>query len=129
MIEQRYDNRNPEPTTNAASDEAVNSEEDYWLKKATDAYITSTDYCRTNVWRQWRKNLCHFRNQHDYATRYAQKGYKGRSKIFRPKTRASIRNAEAAFARALFSNQDLVNITAGDSGSEDQRVVGVVTAQ
>lgn len=124
MIEQRYEGRNPEPEHGESNDPSS-----FWLKKATDAYITSTDYCQTNVFRQWRKNLCHFSNKHDYATRFAQKGYVGRSKLFRPKTRASIRNAEAAFARALFSNQDLVNITAGDSGSDEQRASAAIVKE
>ena len=124
MIEQQYDNRNRE-----SEQTENNDKQDFWLKKATEAYITSTDYCQTNVFRQWRKNLCHFSNKHDYATRFAQKGYVGRSKLFRPKTRASIRSAEAAFARALFSNQDLVNITAGDSGSDEQQASAAIVKE
>ncbi len=125
MLDPATDNRNPDPGI-AMAQEDNPPEQNEWLKKATDAYNNSTDYCKTNVWRQWRKNLCHFRNQHDFASRYAQKGYVGRSKVFRPKTRASLRNAEAAFARAMFSNNDLVNITAGDTGSQEQRASAAV---
>lgn len=124
MQEQRSDHRNPDPALmDEASEKPVNAHHDYWLKKATDAYSVSTDYCRTNIWRQWRKNLCHFQNKHDYATKYAQKGYTGRSKVFRPKTRSSIRNAEAAFARALFSNDDLVNVSAQSTSNPEHRAV------
>ncbi|MCF1431340.1 MAG: hypothetical protein LPD71_00090 [Shewanella sp.] len=114
------DRRNPEPLPSDA-DQSGDEQGNHWLRKARDAYTTSTDYCKSNVWRQWRKNLCHFRNQHDHATKYAQKGYAGRSRVFRPKTRSSLRNSEAALARALFSNNDLVNIKAGDAGSPEQR--------
>lgn len=129
MIEQQYDNRNPDPGLTNADQGTLSETENPWLKKAADAYITSTDYSRTNIWRQWRKNLCHFHNKHDFATKFAQKGYVGHSKIFRPKTRASIRNAEAAFARALFSNQDLVNVTAGDNGSDEQRASAAIVKE
>ncbi len=129
MLEQRHDSRNPDPAITGTDQATLSDTENPWLKKAADAYITSTDYCRTNVWRQWRKNLCHFQNKHDYASRFSQKGYVGRSKSFRPKTRASIRNAESSFARALFSNQDLVNVTAGDNGSDEQRASAAIVKE
>jgi hypothetical protein len=119
------DRRNPDPGSGATEEQSHNP----WLKRAQDAYTTSTDYCRTNIWRQWRKNLSHFRNQHDYATEFAHKGYVGRSKIFRPKTRASLRSAEAAFARSLFSNQELVNITAENSNDDQQRASAAIVKE
>lgn len=129
MQEQRFDQRNPDPALIDESEQNENEQDNYWLRKAAEAYSTSTDYCKTNVWRQWRKNLCHFSNKHDYATKYAQKGYTGRSRVFRPKTRSSLRNAEAAFARAMFSNDDLVNVSAESNGNEEHRAVADVVKE
>lgn len=129
MLEERYDQRNPDPALISESEAKVSEAENFWLRKANESYNISTDYCRTNVWRQWRKNLCHFQNRHDYATKYAQKGYTGRSKVFRPKTRSSIRNAEAAFARALFSNDDLVNVEAQNSGNAEYRAIAATVKE
>lgn len=129
MQEQRFDQRNPDPALIDESEQNENEHDNYWLRKAAEAYATSTDYCKTNVWRQWRKNLCHFSNKHDYATQYAKKNYTGRSTVFRPKTRSSLRNAEAAFARAMFSNDDLVNVSAESNGNEEHRAVADVVKE
>ena len=108
-----YDRRN---------DEQPEAESDNpWLKKATEAYQTSTNYLEQNIWRQWQKNLCHFHNRHDSATKYANKDYIGRSKTFRPKTRSSIRATEATLAAALFSTSDLISVTAGRQGDQQQQ--------
>ena len=124
-MSETFDRRNADPGSGATEEQSHNP----WLKRAQDAYTASTDYCRTNVWRQWRRNMSHFRNQHDHATQFAQKGYVGRSKIFRPKTRASLRNAEAAFARSLFANQELVNITAENSQDDQQRASAAIVKE
>jgi len=53
-----------------------------------------------------------FRNEHAAGSKYLSEEFKSRSRIFRPKTRTIIRKNEAAGAVALFSNMEIVNLTA-----------------
>jgi hypothetical protein len=83
---------------------------DGWLKKANDAQQTSISFSDTNWRKQWTNNLRMFQNKHILGSKYNTEAYKYRSKLFRPKTRTSIRNTEAAGAAAFFSSMDVVSI-------------------
>jgi len=75
-----------------------------WLEQSRHAYQASTDYVESSVRRQWETNLYNFQGRHkDELDR--------KKKIFRPKVRSSLRSHEAALAAALFTNNDVVNLT------------------
>lgn len=93
----------------------------YWLALARDAYENSTDYLDANIRRQWSEAQAHQNNQHAPGSKYYSEAYRLRSKIFRPKTRTNNQSAEAAFAKAMFSTADLVNIEATDDNDDLQR--------
>lgn len=82
---------------------------DLWVERAAEAYETSTTYVDSNYRSQWEEGLAHFRSEHAPDSKYHKDAYKYRSKIFRPKTRASIRANEAACVTAFFSNEDVVS--------------------
>lgn len=86
------------------------SKENSWLKKAADAYDTSTTYVDTNYRTQWENNLRMFQSKHPIGSKYNSDAYKYRSKGFRPKTRSVIRNNESAAAAAFFSSMDTVTV-------------------
>lgn len=53
-----------------------------------------------------------WRNEHHEGSKYLGHGWRGRSKLFVPKSRSSARKAMAASAAALFSTEDTVSVTA-----------------
>lgn len=96
-------------------------DEEYLLTKSRTIYTISTDYLNANVTNTWETNLSHFLSQHAPGSTYGQKSYK-RSKIFRPKTRAFVKQQEAALAVAAFATKDYFDIQAEDKRSDQQKV-------
>jgi len=87
---------------------------DAWLiAKAHEIYTTSTDYVDANITNIWETNLAHFNNEHAPSTAFRGKNWR-RSRVFRPKTRATTKTAEAALTVAAFSTIDVVDIQAED---------------
>lgn len=95
---------------------------DEWLiQKARETYEFSTSYLNANITSTWERNLAHFNNEHAPGTLYRRKGFK-RSAVFRPKTRANIKQQEAALANAAFSTLHLVTV-APVNPADPQQVV------
>lgn len=93
--------------------------ESWLLQKAQEIYTNSTDYLEANITTIWETNLAHFNNQHSPSSRYGKSSYK-RSNVFRPRTRANVKNQEANLAAAAFSTTDLANVEAEDKTNEQQ---------
>ena len=106
----------PEMDTSAQDE----SSPDYWLAIARDAYNTSTDYFDANIRKQLEKNMHAFRSKHAPGSKYHSEQYKYRSKIFRPKIRASIKKSAAACGVAFFSTGDAVSIIASNTNDQKQ---------
>jgi len=83
---------------------------DPFLELAVNCYSQSTTFTDANYRKKWNNNIRHFHSKHHAGSKYLKDAYKYRSKFFRPKTRATIRNNEAAASAAFFSNQDVVSI-------------------
>lgn len=77
-----------------------------FLKLSQEAFDASTAWIDTNWRSEWDYSLKAFRNEHASGSSYLSPAFAGRSKLFRPKTRALIRKNEAAAAVALFSNME-----------------------
>lgn len=101
----------------------------YWLSVARDAYSTSTDYFDANVRKQIEKNVQLFRSKHPSGSKYHTDAYRYRSKIFRPKIRASIRKSAAACAVAFFSTGDAVSIVANNDGDKRQQASAAINQE
>lgn len=97
-----------------------------WLRIAKDAYRSSTNYYDSSLRRQWEKNLAMFQSKHPRGSKYHTEGYRHRSKIFRPKTRAAITRNEAQAAVAFFSTADLINIEAQNPEDPNQAIAAKV---
>src|SRR3990172_9026216 len=82
---------------------------DPWLDRAREAFDTSTSFIDNNYRKDWEDSIAHFQNRHMGGSKYYSDTYKYRSKMFRPKTRASGRQLEAATAAAFFSQLDVMN--------------------
>ena len=81
-----------------------------WMAMAQDAYERSTTYFDNNYRKQFEDGLRMFQSRHTSDSKYLSSSYKGRSKLFRPKTRSMIRKAESSAALAFFSSADLVAV-------------------
>ena len=85
-----------------------------FLKLAKEAFSASTEYIDANHRQDWDYSQKAFRSEHASDSKYSSQEYRGRSKIFHPKTRSVIRKNEAAAAMALFSNMEVADFTPGN---------------
>lgn len=92
-----------------------------WLQRVKEAFSSSTTFVDANYRKQWEDNLKAFQSRHHGSSKYSTEQYKFRSKVFRPKTRAAIRNNEAAAAAAFFTNKDIVSIDAENPSNPIQQ--------
>lgn len=99
-----------------------------WLSVAKDAYNKSDDFFSSSLRKQIEKNIDLFNSRHPSGSKYHQDSYKYRSKIFRPKTRSSIRRHEAAAATAYFSTQDVVKCKPANQ-SDEAAVFGAMVGE
>jgi len=106
-------------------DEEQFSELDDWLQRARDGYRVAEDYFTASIRKQLEKNISIFQSKHPQGSKYHSDAYKYRSKIFRPKTRSTIRRHEAAAALAYFATGDSVTCLPEDPNSER----GVIAAE
>lgn len=77
------------------------------LSKARECYEASTSFVDTNYRKKWEYSLRAFQNEHAPGSKYLSDEYKGRSKLFRPKTRQFIRKGEAATFMTIGNLDDL----------------------
>lgn len=80
------------------------------LKMAKGAQSHADTYASSSVKSAWARAYKAFQNQHFDGSKYRSEAYRGRSKLFRPKTRSAVRKNEASAAQALFSTVDAVSI-------------------
>lgn len=97
-----------------------------WLSLARDAYLTSDTYYGASIAKQIETNISMFNSKHPAGSKYNTEGYKYRSKIFRPKTRSSLRRHESAAAVSFFSTDDILQCEAEYSHNEAARVGALI---
>lgn len=90
------------------------------LRLARDAYTSSTTYFDSSVRKQVETDLNQFNSEHPAGSKYHSDAYKWRSRVFRSKTRATIRKNEAVAAEAFFTTGDVVSISPQDSKNDMQ---------
>lgn len=90
------------------------------LDLAREAYHGSTDYFDTSIRGDIEKDIRRFQSRFPSDSKYQSDAYRARSRIFRPKTRATIRKNEAVAAEAFFSTLDMVSITPQDETDQAQ---------
>lgn len=106
---------------NDTGPEGQKAPDDPWLKIAKDAFDTSTSFVDNNYRKEWEDSIRHFQSKHMRGSKYMKDEYKYRSKHFRPKTRASIRQNEAATAAAFFSQVEVMSVEAKDEQNKMQK--------
>lgn len=86
-------------------------------------YFTNT--CRT----AWDRAYKAYRNEHFSGSKYLSNEYKGRSKIYRPKTRTAVRKEVQVAAQALFATPNVVQIGPGNEADPRQRASAAIKQQ
>ena len=81
-----------------------------FLKRAREAFTSSTSFFDTNYRKKIENSLRQFQSRHPIGSKYYSDSYKFRTRGFRPKTRSFVRANEAKGVIAFFSNRDLVNV-------------------
>lgn len=76
--------------------------------------------------RAWSQSLRAFHNEHTVGSKYTRPDWRGRSKLFVPKTRAAVRKDNAAVAASLFNNIDAINCLAGNEADPRQKAAAAV---
>lgn len=92
------------------------------LQLARDAYSSSTSFFDSSIRRDAEAALRQFQSRHPVGSKYLSDTYRSRSHLFRPKTRAAVRKAEAIAAEALFNQLDLISVRPEDDDSVVQHV-------
>ena len=81
-----------------------------WLGIARDSFEDSTRFIESSLRWQWERNERAFQNRHPPGSKYLSNDFKSRSRLYRPKTRAMIRQGDATVAASFFSNEDVVSV-------------------
>lgn len=100
-----------------------------WETRARNAYRSSTDWTDENYRRQLEDSLRAFNNQHPSDSKYLSDSFKKRSNLYRPKIRTIFRKNEAALCAALFSNLDLIEVSAANPSKVEEVVSAEVMQQ
>ncbi len=86
----------------------------------------SKDYQSKTVERPLARAYRAWQNQHAEGSKYLGTAWKGRSRLFVPKTRSAVRKNLATAAGALFSTEDVVNVSATYEDEDQQRATAAV---
>jgi hypothetical protein len=76
--------------------------------------------------RAWAQSLRAFHNEHYVGSKYVRPEWRGRSRLFVPKTRTAVRKDMASVAASLFNNIDAINCLPGNEGDPRQRGAAAV---
>jgi len=92
----------------------------FWINLARDTFSTSSSYFDANVRTRIINDIRQFQSEHPEGSKYFTDAYRLKSKLFRPKTRSSIRKNEATAANAYFSTEDVVSVRPMDDDDPAQ---------
>jgi len=87
------------------------------LELAREAYHSSTDYFDANIRSDVERDIRRFQSRFPTDSKYVSDAYRSRSRIFRPKTRGTIRKNEAVAAEAMFSTLDIVSVSPAEESN------------
>lgn len=97
-----------------------------YLGLARDAYSTSTSFFDSSIRSQMEAAIRQFQGVHPTGSKYHSDAYRSRSRLFRPKTRATVRKNEAVAAEAFFSTQDVVSVEAEEDSDKRKQANAVI---
>lgn len=83
-----------------------------WLAIARDSFTSSCSYFDITVRPEVETSIRQFQGRFSRGSKYLTEQYRLKSKLFRPKTRSSIRKHEATAVNAFFSTEDVIAVRA-----------------
>lgn len=86
----------------------------------------SKDYQKRTVEKSLGRSYRAWHNEHAEGSKYLGTAFRGRSRLFVPKTRSAVRKNLATAASALFSTEDVVNVSAEYEDDPVQRSTAAV---
>lgn len=95
-------------------------------KVGREIWDSSTNWLNAGRRARWNDNLRAFQSLHPSGSKYLSRDYSYRSSLYRPKTRAMVRKAEAQTGAAFFSNEDVVSIRAEDDDDPKQQASAAI---
>ena len=93
---------------------------------AVQAISTGQSHLANGVRARWISSQQAYNNKHFDGSKYNSKRFRGRTHLFRPKTRSAVRATMQTAANALFANPDVVSISAGDDQDPQQRASAAI---
>lgn len=98
------------------------------LQLAQEAQGQAQTYVQQTVRAYWARSQKAFQNKHFDGSKYHSHEYRGRSKLFRPKTRTAVFKKMATAAQALYSTSDVISVQPQDE-SDDYQVASAQLKQ
>lgn len=93
------------------------------------AYRQGLDYQQQTLQGRWAGAYNAWNNKHQGDSKYNQARYRGRTKLFRPKTRATARKKSAEAAAALFSTAGVVIVGAANEADDMQAASAAIVQE
>jgi hypothetical protein len=93
------------------------------------AYTQGINYQQNVLQPKWRASAASYNNQHFTGSKYLSPRYRGRTHLFRPKTRSAIRRKSAEAAMSLFQTNDVVIVSPGNEADEAQRASAAINKE
>ena len=90
------------------------------MRLVRSAFSQGSSYQEQTLQPRWISAYNAFNNKHTGDSKYSSARFRGRSRLYRPKTRSTARKKQAEAAAALFSTQDPVIIKATDESNPQQ---------
>ncbi len=95
------------------------------MKLFKSALQQGTQY-QEQMQKRWARAYRAWNNEHEPDSKYNQPRYRGRSRNFRPKTRATVRKKQAEAAAALFSSQDAIIVGPANPADQGQEASAAI---
>lgn len=118
--ENTVENPNPEATGEVGEDTAFPVSRDQLMRLVKSAFSQGKSYQEQVLQPRWTSAYNAFNNKHASDSKYSSSRFRGRSRLFRPKTRATARKKQAEAAAALFSTSQALIIKAADESNPQQ---------
>lgn len=96
------------------------------LRYVATAEDVAREYQQRTIDKELARAYRAWRNEHYEGSKYLSTAYRGRTRLFVPKTRSTIRKNMAATAASLFSSEEIVNVEAVHSDDPTQRATADV---
>lgn len=91
-----------------------------------NAHSQAVSYQTTILQPRWNAAYLAFNNKHTSDSKYMTPRWRGRTRLFRPKTRSTARKKSAEAAQALFSTSDVVLVSAQNPSDKLQQASAAI---